>query len=290
MTPRYSFLALALAALAGCSLGALDGFSGGGPDANDGGASDASSSSDATSGGDAATDGSSDADAPTTCTDLPGLLGHWTFDQASITGTKVADRSPAGAHGTLMGSGALTSTAGVIGEALQFSTGDPGWVRVPSVAFDDTAGAKNSFSFWFYRSSVGTADDALFYAPSSPRYDVWLKTQSGRDYLCVNAQGNECWGLQDDGLRGRWVHVVAVLHNGPITSSALWVDGQPRTLACQESAGFNPCTQSRTIGTPIVFGGENDYPFRGKMDDMRIYARSLTDGEIQTLYSRRACP
>lgn len=225
------------------------------------------------------------------CTPVPGSVGTWSFDQTTISGTAVNDQSGSNAHGVMMGPGSLTTTTGRFGNALVFPpSGSAGWVRVSSVALDSSSNAKNSFAFWFYRKSGGNVDDVLFNAPIDPRYDLWFVTRGSDDFLCINTQSNDCWGVRDASLRDRWVHVVAILNNGSITASSLYVDGKKRTPTCHSNAGFAPCDTHRTVATPVVLGGESDYPFRGDMDDFRIYPRALTDAEVLALYEGRVCP
>lgn len=279
---------------AGCSFTSLDGFSeptnggtsDGGPPANDA-AVDGSSADDGSAGGSDATNGS---DSSTSCTTIPNLVGWWTFDQSSVSGTTVADRGTSAPNGTMMGSTTFTGAIGKVGDALQFPPNTAGWIGVADVDFDYAAGASNTFSFWFHRAGGDVVDDSLLMAPSSPRYDLWLVNEAGKDFLCINTQSYDCWGFQDDNLRDRWVHVVAVLVNGAITQGSLYIDGAKRPLTCRTEGGFQPCTAERTIDTPVTFGGESDYPFKGKMDDMRIYKRALTDAEVKAIFEGRVCP
>jgi hypothetical protein len=146
----------------------------------------------------------------------------------------------------------------------------------------------NSISMWFYRDATNL-DDVLAYLPNSPRYDLWLthKTQTS---LCINTGRSDCFGIQDNGLTGRWVHVVAVFANGPSTAGRLYVDGVDRNAACVSDPAFGPCSYTATASQPVSFGGQTDFFFHGLLDDIRIYSRALTPTEVAQLYAGTVCP
>lgn len=72
---------------------------------------------------------------------------------------------------------------------------------------------------------------------------------------------------------GRWIHVAAVIQ-GPRTME-LYVDGQDVSGAYSGSGG--PMVHS---DRPAVVGGE----YQGKIDDLMIFDRALSEEEIQHLY------
>ncbi|MDB5215408.1 MAG: hypothetical protein JWO86_3335 [Myxococcaceae bacterium] len=231
----------------------------------------------------AATDGAA-------CTPVTnGLLGHWTMDTASVLGTRVADTSGKGNDGTIFGA-APAIVPGRFGEALEFpaSSASSTHVEVPSLSLDTAASGVTSISLWFFRSGVGI-DDVLIDIPGSPRFDLWLTGDSGH-LLCFNTQSNsDCWGIDDPDLRDRWVHVVALFHNGPLTASEMFVDGKKRVLTCTSEPG-QACDAVRTVGLPLSLGGRNDFFFHGRLDDVRVYRRGLTAVEVAALHDGTACP
>ena len=228
------------------------------------------------------------------CTDVSsGLLGYWTMDSTSIVGAQLFDNSGNQNKGTLVGFSAPVTVPGKFGQALSFPTGDASaYVLVQSVAFDEAAAHENTISLWFYRSNVDV-NDVLMLLPNSPRYDLWLTTNATTDtYLCFNTGRGECFGLQDDTLHDRWVHVVAVFSNGATSADRLYIDGVSRSVACVADAGdFASCTGiTATAGSPVSFGGQTDFFYHGLLDEVRMYGRALTQNEVTTLYNGAACP
>jgi len=217
-----------------------------------------------------------------------GLLAHWTMDANSISGTRLADSSGNGNNGTLTGFPTPATAPGRFGDALSYPAASNAYVLVPTIALNQTAGGANSVSLWFYRS--GTVSDVLINLPDSPRYDLWLTGGTG-DFLCINTARNDCFGVQDSTLLGRWVHVVAIFFNGPTTKGSLYIDGQNRNPTCLSGTnGFGGCSSSATAAPPVSLGGQTSFYFHGLLDEVRIYNRALTAAEVSDLYNATACP
>jgi hypothetical protein len=219
-----------------------------------------------------------------------GLIGYWTMDTDSITGTTLADSSGNNNNGTLVGFTSPETAPGEFGQALVYPASGQAYVQVPNLPLDTTTGDANSISLWFYRNDINV-NDVLLLLPNSPRYDLWLtgspNNSSSDTYLCINTENNECFGIGSATLLGQWVHVVAIFANGAETKGSLYVDGQPAGAACLTAAGFQPCDYSAVAAAPVEFGGETDFFYHGMIDDVRIYNRALTASEVSVLYQ---CP
>lgn len=303
--------AVGAALLAGCLLTAsLDGLTGGEIDASaegDGGDSDAlqpdAPQQQDAGGSDVATarDVQQTADAPTHPTDaggdgsdagcIPvttGLIAHYPMTAATILGTVLVDVSGNGQDGELFGfPSPPTVDAGPLGQALGFGDAGTAYVSVPTLPLDPTTGDSNSFSLWYYRTSQ-SLDDVLIFAPSSPRYDIWLVNES----LCFNNGSGNCWGLGGPSLFDRWVHLVAIFANGTMSASTLYVDGQLASPACLGADVDGSCDVQVTAAPPVTFGGTpaDGYVFGGMLSDVRVYTRALTAAEVKAIYDGTACP
>jgi len=71
-----------------------------------------------------------------------GLVGHWTFDGKDMV-SNVADVSGNGNHGSLLGQTSTTTTAGKVGQALEFDGSDD-YVKVSDMGSPQ----QFTFSFW----------------------------------------------------------------------------------------------------------------------------------------------
>jgi hypothetical protein len=84
----------------------------------------------------------------------------------------------------------------------------------------------------------------------------------------------------DHELPAGWRHVAAVKTGGQLK---LYVDG--RSVAVSDS--FRPADYDLSTDQPLRIGfGEHDY-FKGKMRDLRLYRRSLSEAEITALAGQR---
>jgi hypothetical protein len=240
------------------------------------------------SGAEDSAEGGDAPDAPPCMPVADGLVAHFTMDVASISGTRLADSSGNHSDGTLVGFLPPETAPGRFGDALVYPATAMAYVEVPALALDQSPGAMNTVSLWFYRGGSGI-DDVLALLPDSPRYDLWLTGAAG-NYLCINTGQNECVGVEDDNLRSRWVHVVAIFANGSTSGSELYVDGENRDAACIADAGFSACDVTSAVAAPVYFGGKSDFFFHGMLDEVRVYSRALDATEVSVLYSGTACP
>lgn len=220
-----------------------------------------------------------------------GLVGHWTFDGPDISGTRAKDRSGLGDHGTLTNS--PTKVAGKVGQGLSFD-GVNDTVTVSAVDLSGTN--KVSVSFWLYKtyfkSSVGgetelelttnfnsfTTGFGLFINPgggcASKNIGITLKGDVGLNIACYTSPSANMWH-----------HYVAIYDKSQGTNEVdLYIDG------VFQSATARPLTNNNTNN----FGSEPFYMMSrgnasewnpGQVDDVRIYNRVLSAGEIQKLYN-----
>lgn len=221
------------------------------------------------------------------CSEPPGLLAHWTLDAADVQSSTVLDRSGNSRHGVLFGAPPASVGSGRVGEGLDFTATTLAWVEMAALPWNTSSGVVNTVSLWFWNDDPNV-DDAIAYFPPGPgaqppRYDLWLNfSRIQMVTLCINSGVSDCWGVSDPGLLGRWVHVVAVLANGVTNAGTLYVDGLDANASCR----FGTCTEIRSVQNPFgLAGGDANYPFNGKLDDVRVFDRALTADEVARLYA-----
>ncbi|HET9252989.1 MAG TPA: galactose oxidase-like domain-containing protein [Candidatus Eisenbacteria bacterium] len=206
-----------------------------------------------------------------------GLRAGYTFNEGS--GLETADVSGHGYVGTLAGP---TWAAGKYGSALSFvptndgnDSNDPRLVIGPSLDIPDLP---LTISAWLfptsrsdYRAILSKRDSP---SASDMRLDFGLQSGSGAVYLFTGAT---FLGFTYAPPLNAWTHVAAVADQG---STRLYVGGN-----LQETLGAIPLGIDREANTVIGGtgdgpGGDND-PFSGRIDDLRIYERALSQSEIQ---------
>jgi putative lipoic acid-binding regulatory protein len=209
-----------------------------------------------------------------------GLLAAYAFNESG--GTSTADSSPTGNPATL--GGAATWATGRYGSAV--STTGASYLEAPD--HDAlTAGTTATFEAWVYLtgkpSEVASiankwnesADDEFFFglAPDQTPIFAWHTT------------GGSSWGtLAYDYASGTaavplstWTH-VAVVRNGATVS--FYVNGTlSGSAAAMDTSPFRGGTNPLRIGGQAR-GGPSRY-FPGRIDELRIYGRALTQEEIQ---------
>jgi hypothetical protein len=228
-----------------------------------------------------------DSDSGSACaTAVGGAAGVWTLDAADVNGTVVRDRSGFGRDGTLVGTPTPVTTAGRVGEALDFAGTNLSYVNVPNVPLDVTPGTVTSVSLWFWTDDTNV-DEALACIPTGPttgppRYSLWLTHDGGTTSLCINTGEGDCWGLDlPSTIFGRWVHVVVEWVNGPTIGGQLYVDGVAATMSCR----FGTCNNSRTTQSPFSIAcSDAGYAWHGRLDDVRLFSRALSADEVTRLH------
>jgi hypothetical protein len=184
------------------------------------------------------------------------------------TGTTTKDSSGSGLNGTLVNGPVWTS--GRHGNAILFD-GVNDKVTLPSTL--DVASLPFTLEAWIRPTS--RADwRAIFskrsaYSGTEMRFDVGLVNSSGRVY--VTTQRTMLYFAYAPPLN-TWTHVAVVAES---TGTKLYINGS-----------LNQTLGAILLGTkstaPVTIGntGDNDDPFAGTIDDLRLYKRALSASEI----------
>src|SRR3990167_7317139 len=223
-----------------------------------------------------------------------GLVGYWAFDGkdtvwTSSTAATTLDKSGSGNTGTLTNmSRAASPTEGKLGQALTFNGSNSSYISVGTgLAFSKTT--PFSGSAWINTTNgINRTIVSNYTYATSPGwvFELGVATSANKPYfLIINANamnGRVVYGstnLND----GRWHH-VAFTYSGANDASGilLYVDGSAETLTTLINT--DPGT---LVDTGIKIGqfAPNLNFFDGKMDDVRIYNRALSAGEVAGLYT-----
>ena len=198
-----------------------------------------------------------------------GLVAAWNFNEG--TGTTAADVSGNSNTGTL--SGATWSTQGRYGNALSFNGAGNVVVVNGSASLNLTTGM--TLSAWVFptaaqsgwRAIVQREVDAYFLHASSntPLHPAAGGTFSG---------GDKNFAAPSAIAVNTWTH-LAVTYDG--ANIRLFVNGAQVATTPQTGP-------LQTVTTPLRIGGNSPYTefFLGRIDDVRIYNRSLAATEIQS--------
>jgi len=224
-----------------------------------------------------------------------GLVAYYCFDDASNLGK---DCSPNGNNGTAQGQ--VTAAAGLIGGAASFGGyNNPAAIRVPnSASLQFTNDATISFAvnltgfdgmdswgrYSSHYSSLG------FHSVIAKSHDT-----SGSGFAILIAGNEESlysgtasyeWAENNVGAAtgpyqtGQWRHFTYVFSNINHTAK-LYADG----VLVKSIDNFNQSFASANA-QDLYLGKFSDrwYPLNGRLDEVRIYSRALSDSEILQLY------
>jgi hypothetical protein len=190
-----------------------------------------------------------------------------------------ADASGQGRHATLQGSASFVEGRGG-SRCLQFD-GQSGYVALP----DGLVSTLGDFTvaMWVY-SQTTAVNTRLFDFGSDDVAYVALSPRSGSDqalhFLASREQFHPKQELHAAPLpNDRWVHVAVTLSG---TVGTLYVDGAP--VASHDGIWMTPYQMGHTKQTWLgrsQYGG--DRLFKGRMQDVRIYAGALSAAEIGAL-------
>ena len=220
-----------------------------------------------------------------------GLVGYWAFNESS--GTSAADSSGNGNNGTLT-NGPLWTT-GRAGGALDFD-GTNDFVNVPDNSLFDFE-RTNSFSIsaWIYRDTSTTEDDIIEKVDSTAGwqgYALWLQSDGSGDddrliISLVTAASADIVTKTPVGSipQGAWTHIVVTYSGTGVASGVTaYINGVSQAMTVSQDdlgTGSMLNNNSVTIGTDVANGACCE--FDGKIDEVRIYNRVLTNAEIQAL-------
>ena len=202
--------------------------------------------------------------------DLSGLVGAWGFEDGS--GTAAADSSPTGSDGTLTG-GTAWSTAGRFGKGLTFDGADDRVTIADADTLDLAIGM--TVEAWVNPTAVTNWRTVLMKEGTGAlSYGLYATGDTGRPSIHANT-GNEVDARGTAALPANtWSHLAATYDGANLR---LYVNGTQ--VASRALTG----PLSATSG-PLRLGGNAMWgeAFAGAIDEVRVYRRALSAGEIQT--------
>ena len=195
-----------------------------------------------------------------------GLVAMWTLDKASISGDKAKDVSSNGKDATIKGS--LKSAAGVINECLQFEGKADNYVEIPKMGTfeqvslecwameDQFSGIQGIISTWQWAAGK-----------------VHFKFESNQIQVDKNGGGK----IVAPADASKWYHIVYTTDT-KANKHSLYVNG---VFVSDGPGGAEPEQwDERRIGS------EHDGRWLiGKIDEVRVYKRVLTEKEIANNYT-----
>ncbi len=201
-----------------------------------------------------------------------GLVGYWNLDEG--TGTTALDLSGNGNGGTLVNG--PTWVSGKIGNGLSFN-GTNNYVNITNSTNFNFGTGNFTVSFWassnVYKTMSGIISKGLYWNSGLG----WTITDvSSPTYIFFNTyDGTTQKYIQSSLSIYPWTYITAIKRDGNIE---FWVNG---TMMSTNSAPSNTLDNSSSL---TIGSGPSGY-WNGLIDDVRIYNRSLSVAETQSLYN-----
>jgi hypothetical protein len=213
-----------------------------------------------------------------------GLVGMWSFNGQDIdwaTG-KAYDRSGQGNNGTVVGMSTSSSpVAGRVGQALSFEGGQ-GVNSGDITTFDGLSAF--TCTFWMYYDSTKNVDETISIIRkdgSATCAQAWVDAPRWRFVLWAPSIVPHAIALSNI-PKDRWVHVAHRWQNDINGGTPeLFIDG----VLIGSFSGSSSGTITNSAA-PLFFGRSenNDEHLYGKLDEVRVYNRRLSNEEIKQLY------
>lgn len=219
------------------------------------------------------------------------LIGHWKLDESSGT---AADSSGNGHTGTIVNSGRFSwqPSGGQVDGAAAFSPTD-GAADNTQAHIDlgtglNVSALPVSFAAWInltdvndYRGIFGKR-----ISPGNTKFFLYVNT-GGRLYF---ETATDALGFNYYPPTGEWQHLVVV---ATASDTRLYVNGVLRETLAAVSFASGPAGANMNIGDNGELdsnGGTGDGdPWKGRIDDVRIYTEELDAAEVAGLYGSSIC-
>ena len=213
-----------------------------------------------------------------------GLVGYWKMDEASWDGTadEVVDASGAGNDGVAVGAGGIPTTgAGKFGNGGVFDgvddyvdAGNDGSLDITDAITIEAWVKLNS-----YATTQGIVSTGSGAAATLEQYAMWVYSNNFYFMQGNGVGGKDLIAMTSAPQVGEWIHIVAVRSG---TNFQWYLNG---TTNGDGTLNQTPTTEQfdkLLIGTLTTVPNN---PFNGSIDEVRIYNRALSPGEVRDLYN-----
>ncbi|HUU15712.1 MAG TPA: LamG domain-containing protein [Sedimentisphaerales bacterium] len=235
-----------------------------------------------------------------------GLIAHWPLDEGA--GNTAAD-IVGGHDGTLKGGVAWAGEGSPVnGDALSFDghsdganhTTDPGTINWVSVDPFDVVGPGITLAAWIRPEGFDVGDARIITKQKTwSSSDIWWMLSTYTDGTALRMRLKTDDGGADNGTTtmfsdtgyleaGVWSHVAATYDGSKMRlyHNAVEIMSMDKTGTIQADPTAAVAIGNSPLGDP----GGLRAPFNGLIDDVQIYDRALSEGEVLYLAGARATP
>jgi len=211
-----------------------------------------------------------------------GLVGHWPLDSAHLNSTtnRVDDISGHGNHGTNSGASLTTDRHGQSNGAMSFGGGN--YINCGNNENLNLGDVEGSWGGWIYIPSDISSNKIIWNKgpitatnPTGSYFNYcFANGDIGFYVITTNGSTNIRTALYANTNLGTWHHIFNVFKNQHLYA---YIDGDEVT------SGATTYPTIRTNTNHLMIGGDSPH-FYGSIQDVRIYNRALSSGEVKKLY------
>ncbi|MCK9995419.1 MAG: putative Ig domain-containing protein [Candidatus Krumholzibacteria bacterium] len=208
-----------------------------------------------------------------------GMDTYWKLDETS--GNTYADYY-GGYDGQALASPPTPASPGVVGDCQDFN-GTSNYISVSDDPVFDWAADENfTIELWFNLTNVASRNKVMIGRDQNSSTHWWLGVNMNTGYATWNLLDANRTGVAVSGSTslndGQWHHMVAV-RDESLNQNRLYVDGGlVGTSVHDYTAGFQANTTTG-IGY-MAYNNTPDYFYDGLLDEVALYTRALSVGEI----------
>jgi len=205
-----------------------------------------------------------------------GLVAHWELDEAEGL---IAHDSAGDSNGIIYGA---AWASGQIGQALDFN-GIDDYVDFGNDESLNLGAGEFSISAWINPRSFGSDEPRPIISKWQDDANRWyLHTYNDCVEFTSKGQGSIVYVAGTEGLLDldRWHHVCFVAEG----KGKMYVDGEDRTNWATHPPLIGSLDNSAAVKLGSKGSTETPTYFDGSIDDVRIYERTLSPGEVRRLY------
>ena len=236
-------------------------------------------------------------DSATTTALASGLVAHWPLDDT--TGSTITDivGTNNGTWADNSGNSVAEETGtGVISTAITFDGGNDEINAGSATSIDDIFNGPGTVSMWIKPASLGENNlgRLIHKAPdnnaNTEGFTFYLDNTNELEFIHGYGTAKGKWETTNADLAfNTWSHVAITFDATTTTAPIIYVNGAAEALTETDT----PSGAYGSDATHDLFFGNNNVTgrtFDGALDDVRLYNRALSAGEITALYNLADCP
>lgn len=202
------------------------------------------------------------------------LVGRWMFDGNAY------DSTPYSRHGSLSGQTALTADRRNRSDSAFAFDGAGDFINAGPSPITGTS--PFTMAAWINTAQLSQYSGAFAIGPSGSWQSAYIGTVQSAQNGTSHSLGGGFYGYNmGSGVNtlNAWAHVALTFSGGVSGSARIYVNGQQTNVATVTPNLQPGNIQMGRIGTDTI------YDFSGKIDDVRLWSRELSDSEIEALYN-----